>query len=117
MDDLRQENILKRVEVGKQMVELINETERVTAQGGAAVIVERRGFLAGDADRALEPAFEQADGLQKRRLARAGRAQQPDDLARLHAEVDASQYLDGGPALGEAALEAARLKDRLTHNA
>ena len=42
VDELRQHDILDRVEIGQQMVELVDEAERVAAQRGAAVVVERR---------------------------------------------------------------------------
>src|SRR5262245_11224921 len=71
MNDLRQQHILKCVEVRQQMVELIDESERVAAERRAAVVIERRSFLAGDPDRSLEAALEEADGLQQGRFARA----------------------------------------------
>ncbi len=85
VDQLRQHDILDRVEIGQQMVELIDEAEPVAARPRCGRAVEQlRGFLAGDADRAVEPALEQADRLQQGRLARARRAEQRDDLAGLH---------------------------------
>ena len=90
------------------MVELVDEAEQVAAQAGAAVVVELGGFLAGEPDRAFEPAFEQPDRLEQGRLARARRPEQRDDLARLDREIDPAQDVDGDVALGEAALEAAR---------
>ena len=69
MDDQRQQHIFKRIEVGQQVMELINEAQRIAAQGGAAVIVERRCLAPGNADRAFEAALEQANRLQERRFA------------------------------------------------
>jgi hypothetical protein len=63
------------------MVELVDETEPFAAQARALLVVDRPGGLAFDFDAALETAFEQADCLQEGRLARAGGAEQADDLA------------------------------------
>ena len=74
----------QRVEVGQQVMELVDEAERVAAQARCGR--HRRASAAsspGDPDRALEAALEQADRLQQGRLARARRAEQRDDLARL----------------------------------
>ena len=105
VDELRQDDVLGRVEIGQQMVELVDEAEPVAADRGAPGGVELRRFLAGDADRALEPALEQADRLEQGRLARARGAEQRDDLARRDREVDAAQDVDRLPALGEGARE------------
>jgi hypothetical protein len=47
MDQLRQHDILGRVEIGQEMVELIDEAQRIAAHRGAAVGIEPGGFLAG----------------------------------------------------------------------
>ena len=106
-DHLRQHDILARVEIGQQVVELVDEAQGVAAQRGAPVIVEARGFLAGDTDRAFEPAFEQPDRLEQGRLARPRRPEQRDDLARLDRQADPAQDMDGDIALRERALEVA----------
>src|SRR4051794_15653314 len=116
MDELRKHDILDRIELGEQVVELVDEPEQVAAQARAAVVVELGGFLTLEPDRAFEAAFEKADRLEHRRLARARRTEQRDDLARLHREVDAAKHLDRYMALHEAALEAACDKHRLTHS-
>src|SRR5687768_9811925 len=90
MNDLRQQHILQRVEVREQMVELIDEPERIAAERGAAVIVQRRRFPTRDPDRAFKPSLEQPDRLQEGRLARARRAEEGDDLSWSNREVDAA---------------------------
>src|SRR5687768_9692369 len=96
-------------------MELIDEAQRLAPKLGARVIVELRSFAPREADRALEPAFEQPDRLQQGRLARPRRTEQSHDLARLDREVDSAKHLDGDVALRKAAPEAARLEDRLCH--
>ena len=71
MDQLRQDDVLGGVEIGQQMVELIDEAEGIAAHPGAAVIVERRGFDPPMRIDPAEAAFEQADRLEQGRLARA----------------------------------------------
>ena len=83
VDQLRQDDILARVEIGQQMMELIDEAEASRRSRVRPVVVELRRFLARDPDRAFEAALEQADRLQQGRLARTRRAEQRDDLARL----------------------------------
>ena len=114
-DQLGNDDVLRRREIRQQMMELVDEAQRVAAQPGAAVIVEAGRFLAMDADRAFEAAFEETDRLEQGRLARARRAEQRDDLARVDVEVDAAQHVDGDSALLEAAPEAADGEDGLTH--
>src|SRR4029079_2388270 len=113
---LRKDDILDCVELGQQVVELVDEAEQVAAEARAALVVEFGGFLALEADRALETAFEQADRLEQGRLARTGWAEQSDDLARLDFEIDAAQLLESDVAVREAPLEVAGTQHRLTHN-
>jgi hypothetical protein len=74
MDQLRDDDILLGAEIGEEVVELIDEAQRIAAEAGAPVIVEPGGFLALDRDRAFEAAFEQPDRLEQGRLSRARRA-------------------------------------------
>src|SRR5438270_1937576 len=65
-NELRENNILDRVEFGQQVVELIDEAEKLPAQSRAPVVVKAGRFLAVEADRPLEAALEQSDRLQQR---------------------------------------------------
>src|SRR3954447_15081363 len=98
-------------------MELIDEPEQLAPQPSAAIVVELRGLFAAKADRALEAAFEQTDRLKQCGLARARGAQQRNDLARRDLEINAPKHLDRDVALREAALEASRREDWLTHSA
>ena len=68
-DHLGQHDIFGRIEIRQQVVELVDEAQRVAPQPRASVIIQLRGFLARDADRPFEPALQQAGRLQQRRLA------------------------------------------------
>ena len=57
-DQLGKDDILARIEIRQQVVELIDKAERVAAKLGAPVIVECRRLAAVDPDRPLETAFE-----------------------------------------------------------
>ena len=115
VDQLRQNDVLDRVEIGQQMVELVDEAKAVTAHERAAMRVELRGFGARDADRSLEPAFEQTDRLQQRRFARSRRAEQRDDFPRRDRQIDPAQHLDRLAALREAARKPGGVQDGITH--
>ena len=117
VDQLGQDDILACIEVGQEVMKLIDEAERVTAEVGPRIGVERGGFDTGNADRAFEPAFQQADRLKQSRLARSRRPHQGDDLPGQHVEIDAVEDVDGGVALREAAPQIGGLEDGLTHSA
>src|SRR3546814_5771447 len=86
-DQLRQHDILDRVEIGQQMVELIDEADLLAPRLRPLALLEACYIFALDADYALEPALEQTDRLQHRRLPRPRRPEQRDDLeiGRAHA--------------------------------
>src|SRR4051794_19742840 len=69
-DQLRKHDIFGRVELRKQVMKLIDETEEVAPEPRASVVVKLGGFLTLQADRAFESPFEEPDCLQERRLAR-----------------------------------------------
>jgi len=115
VDKLGQHDILGRVEIGEEMMELIDEAESIAAQAGAAVIVEPRGFLADDADRAFEAAFQKPHRLEQGRFAGARGAKQSHDLARAHAQIDTVEDVDDDARLLEAAAKASDMED-VTHN-
>src|SRR6185369_11125016 len=112
--ELRNDDVFERVELGQQVMKLIDEAEQVPTQPRPAIIVELGCFLPRQPDRALEASLEKTDRLQQGRFARTGRAQKRDDLAGLHLEVHPAQDLDGRAALGEAAPQIARDERSLT---
>ena len=115
-DQLRDDHILDRGEIGEQMVELVDEAEPLAPRPRAAGLVEIGGLLAPDPDRALEAALEQPHRLQQGGLARARGAEQSDDLALGDGEIDPAQHVDDDARLLEAALEARNLQ-HLIHSA
>jgi len=74
-DELGEDDILYRVELGQQVMKLVDETEEVPAQARSSVVAELGCLLALELDRTFETALEQSDGLQKGRLARTGRTE------------------------------------------
>src|SRR5947209_362143 len=97
-------------------MKLVDEAEQLPADAGAPLVIEPGRLFAREADRALEPALEQADGLEQGRLTGAGGTEKRDDLARRHLQIDAAQHLDRNVALDETALEVPSDEDRLTHS-
>ena len=59
--------------------------------------------LAADADLAGGDRFEPGDGVEQRRLAAAGRADEHEEAALLERDVDALEDLDGAEALAQSA--------------
>ena len=108
MDELRQNHILSRVELGQQVMELIDEPEGFAAKLRAALVIEFGRLSACNPDRALEATFQKTDSLQERRFTGPRRAKQRDDLSRHDVKVDASKNLDSDVTLSEAALQSAR---------
>src|SRR5690606_7763435 len=97
------DDILECVEIGEQVVKLVDEAERVAPCRGALGIVEPARLAPPDPDRALEAALEQADRLQQGGLARTGGAEQRDDLAGADREIDPAPPFHRHPRLVEAA--------------
>ena len=101
--ELRKDHVFDRIELGKQVVKLVDEAEQLAPEPRAAVVIELRSFLALKPEGTLKAAFEQTDRLEQGRLARARGSEQRHDLARRDRQVHAPQYLDSDVALGEAA--------------
>ena len=87
------EHLVRRVPAGE--AEELGEVAERGARGA------RAGARAGDLGAAPVGAHEPDRDLHERRLAGAVRAEQPDELALLHREVDALQRIDGPVALLE----------------
>ncbi len=116
-DQLRQDHVFQRIEIGQQVMELIDEANVFAAQGGAPAGRLIGRFDPGNPDGTAKAAFEQADRLQHGRLAGAGRAEQGDDFAGADFQIDALEDVDANPALFEAAGNAAKADNRLIHSA
>jgi hypothetical protein len=108
---LGQHDILDRIEFRQQVMELVDETQELAPQPCPALVVQLRSLLAGETDRAFEPALEQPDGLQQRRLARARWTEQRDDFTGSDCQVHPAKDNNPGLALDEAALEIIGLED------
>src|SRR5206468_707406 len=104
-------DVLDRVELGQEVVKLVDEAKEKAADPSAALVVELRSFLAVQEDRTGEAALEKPHRLKQRRFAGAGRSQQRDDFPRCDLEIDAAQDFDCNVPLDEAALEPSSDKD------
>ena len=63
-DQLRHHDVFEGVEVRQQMVELVDEAERLAPEIRSTLVVEPRGIAAGKPDSPLEAAFEKTYRLQ-----------------------------------------------------
>ena len=79
------------------------------AEKSKTVFVEARVVGAHDLDRAFSRALESRDHHQQGRLARSGRPDHGDGVARRHAEIDATQDGDRACACGPPSGSVARL--------
>ena len=80
-DHLRQHDILQRGELAEQMMELIDEADRVAADRGARRVGQRAGVAALDKDRAAVRLLQQSREMQQRRFAGA-RTARPERRSR-----------------------------------
>jgi hypothetical protein len=118
---LRQDHVFQRIEIGQQVMELVDEAQVFAAQHGTGMRIRLLGRVAGYQDLPAEPAFEQPDRLQQCRLSRSRRPEQRDDLTRTDRQIDPAQHVDPLAALFEAAGEPLELDHRFhagtIHNA
>ena len=90
----RQLDVLDGVQHRDEVIELEDEADVAAAPVGQLALGQRRQIGARDRDLARGDAVDAGDQVQQRRLARAGRAHQRDELALGHVEVDAVEDLD-----------------------
>ena len=90
----RQLDVLLRREHRHQVVELEDEADLGGAPLGERAAAELVEPLAADRDAAARGHVEAADEVEQRRLARARRAHQGEEVALLDVEVDVVQHLD-----------------------
>ena len=87
-------DILQRGHRGDEVKGLKDNTEIVTAQAGQLILGLRAEIVIKRADGAAGGAFQPAHQHQQRRLAGAGRADQPDALAPVDIQRDPVEYPD-----------------------
>src|SRR5579883_1699776 len=125
-DELREEHVLERRELGQQVVELVDEAEIAAADAGARIVAQLPAGNAADHHLAAIRPLEEAGDMEQRGFAGARGADKGHDLAGAHGERYAAQHLEGGVALAVGAhdlpeLERRRLGldggARLTHSA
>ena len=100
--DQRQLDILGGGGARQQIVALEDEADVQIAQDGAPAAIELAGVDAEKRVAAGARRIEAADDVHRRRLARAGRTHDGDELAARDVEIDAGQRIDPGLALAVA---------------
>jgi hypothetical protein len=118
-DAHRQGHVVQRRELRQQVVELIDEAELGQAHARALALRQVGAVHPVDQDAAAVGMLQQAGGVQQRRLARTGWADQPDQFAGTDVEVHAPQHRQALVAAGDiGAFKTADGQDqgRATHN-
>src|SRR5207245_6782304 len=92
--DHRHLHVMERRGSGDEVEALENETDLSVAYRGELVVVEPRDFSAVEKVTTARRHVEAADDIHERRLARAARPHNGDELAFFDDEVDASQRRD-----------------------
>ncbi len=88
---LGEQHVLQRRPVGQQVERLEDESDPAAAQRGPVPVVQRARVQAVQQVAALGRCVEQAEQVQQRRLARAGRPGHRDVVARLDHQVGRAQ--------------------------
>jgi hypothetical protein len=114
-DDLRNDDVLQGRELGKKVMELIDEPHVQPPHAGSRVVAACGARSAGEIDFAPVRFLEQAGNVQERRLARARGADKRHDFPFMHLQVDAAEDLERRPPLSERADESGQPDHRLTH--
>ena len=111
-DEERHRDVVDRGELHQQMMELVDEAERLVAQSAALGVGQRRHGPSHHLDFARRGRVEPAQKVQQRALARAGGADDRDDLSRSHVQVDPDQYRHRHAGIAIRLLQAAAGDDR-----
>ena len=91
----RHRDVLERRELRQQVMELVDEAERCgCASSPRSRVATTRACPAGDAHLPASGRSSPPSKLQQRGLARTGRADDRDALARAHLEFDAAQHFE-----------------------
>ena len=115
-DAQRQGHVVARVELGQQVVELIDEADPGQTNMGPRPLVEAADVLAVDTDLARGGTLQQTGGVQQAGLARARRPDQAHDLARHDVQIDTLQHGQTARCGLVGASHAPDGENRLTHN-
>ena len=91
-DVQRHGDVLERAELGQEMMELVDETERAVAHASALRLAQLRHRRAVDEHLAGAWRIEAAEQMQQRALARPRRADHGDALTGRYAEIDPHQH-------------------------
>ncbi len=92
-DHRRQGHVVERIELGQEMMKLVDETDLRAAQLGAFAVSKLPGGDAGDEHLPIAWPLKQAGRMQQGGFARAGRPDEADDLPRVQFKVHAVQHV------------------------
>ena len=101
-------------EHGQQVVELKDEADVLRAPARQPAAAERADALAADFDRAAGRRIEPAHQIEQRRLARARRSHQGEEIAARNLEIDALQHVDALAAPRERLVHVRDANERAT---
>jgi hypothetical protein len=90
----RQLDVLEGRQDGDEVVELEDEPDVVGAPAGRLGVGHPADVLAADLDVARGGRIQAGDEVQQRRLARAGRSHQGEELALIHVQVEVLEHRD-----------------------
>ncbi|MNU62891.1 hypothetical protein D3C71_521310 [compost metagenome] len=113
--DRRDLDIGERRDFVQQMIALEDEAEMLAPQCRAVVVVEGRGFAAGNLVGAFGRPVEQSENVHQGRLAGAGGADDRDHLAAIDRQVDVFQHGDRAIAGGIIAAQAGERNQGFGH--
>ena len=109
-------HVLKRGELGQQVMELVDVADGAATEQRAAPLGELARCRAGDGDLASLRAFEQAAQMQQRRLAGARRRHDGNQFTSLNRQVGRLEDTDQRLAFTEVAVDAGKPQMGLTHS-
>ncbi len=105
-DQLRHGYVFERREFGQQVVELVDVTDRVATELGAAAITQFAGLVADNFDLAFLRAFEKAAEMQQGRLAGPRRRDKGDEFTAFDDEVGLIEHANLGCAFAIVTMDA-----------
>src|SRR5688500_14117299 len=111
-DELRDHDVLQRIEFRQEMMELIDEADADAPNPGPRTIIQIRAILAGDANLARRRFLEEPGNVQERRLPRSRGPHKGHDLARSHTQAHVLENVEPSSGFGVAARYVQKLERR-----
>ncbi len=111
----RHGDVFQRRELGQQVMELVDEADRVVAQLAPFLLAEQMNVLAVDEDLATRRLVEPAEDLQQRRFSGTRSADDREPLAREDRDIHGRQHFQRGGPLLELSCDVACLENGFSH--